>query len=58
MPSITITPGVRPAFTIAALYWTRWWYLRPPRTWYEHVRSALAPTQTLAGAKRTPDSTR
>jgi hypothetical protein len=45
-----------PAFTITALYWTRWWHLRPPRTWYEHVRSALAPTQTLVGTKRTPNS--
>ncbi len=28
-----------PIFVIAGLYWTRWWFLRPPRTWLDHVRS-------------------
>ncbi|MBI1854882.1 MAG: hypothetical protein HYR93_03285, partial [Chloroflexi bacterium] len=28
-----------PVFTIAGLYWTRWWFIRPPRTWLDHVRS-------------------
>lgn len=28
-----------PIFVIAGLYWTRWWFLRPPRTWFDHVRS-------------------
>ncbi len=26
-----------PLFTIAGLYWTRWWFIRPPRTWLDHV---------------------
>ena len=46
-----------PAFTIAALYWTRWWFLRPPRTWYDHVRSTVTPTRPLAGARRLPTAT-
>ena len=28
-----------PIFVITGLYWTRWWFLRPPRTWLDHVRS-------------------
>lgn len=28
-----------PAFTVVGLYWTRWWFLRPPRTWLDHVHS-------------------
>ena len=28
-----------PAFTILSLYWTRWWFIRPPRTWLDHVRA-------------------
>ena len=28
-----------PTFVIVGLYWTRWWFLRPPRTWLDHVRS-------------------
>ncbi len=28
-----------PAFTIVGLYWTRWWFIRPPRTWLDQVRS-------------------
>jgi len=28
-----------PIFVIAGLYWTRWWFLRPPRTWLDHIRS-------------------
>lgn len=28
-----------PIFVIAGLYWTRWWFIRPPRTWLDHVRS-------------------
>lgn len=28
-----------PIFVITGLYWTRWWFLRPPRTWFDHVRS-------------------
>jgi ACR3 family arsenite efflux pump ArsB len=28
-----------PAFTILGLYWTRWWFIRPPRTWLDHVRA-------------------
>jgi len=28
-----------PILVIIGLYWTRWWFLRPPRTWLDHVRS-------------------
>ena len=28
-----------PVFIIAGLYWTRWWFIRPPRTWLDDVRS-------------------
>jgi hypothetical protein len=28
-----------PAFTILGLYWTRWWLIRPPRTWLDHIRA-------------------
>ena len=31
-----------PIFIIAGLYWTRWWFIRPPRTWLDHVRSSRA----------------
>jgi hypothetical protein len=30
-----------PLFTIISLYWMRWWFTRPPRTWIEHARSAI-----------------
>jgi hypothetical protein len=30
-----------PIFIIAGLYWTRWWYIRPPRTWLDYARSSL-----------------
>lgn len=46
-----------PAFTIAGLYWTRWWFLRPPRTWYDHVRSTLGSARPLPGGKRPQSST-
>ncbi len=46
-----------PAFTIAALYWTRWWFLRPPRTWLEHARSAISATRPVATGRRLPTST-
>ncbi len=47
-----------PVFTIVSLYWTRWWYLRPPRTWYDHARTSMSPTtRPLVGAKRLPVST-
>ena len=29
-----------PIFLIAGLYWTRWWYIHPPRTWLDSVRSS------------------
>ena len=29
-----------PTFTILGLYWTRWWFVRPPRTWLEHIRGS------------------
>ena len=41
-----------PAFTIAGLYWTRWWFIRPPRTWFDHVRTTLNPVRRAADPKR------
>ena len=29
-----------PIFILAGLYWTRWWFIRPPRTWMDYVRSS------------------
>ena len=29
-----------PVFTILGLYWTRWWFIRPPRTWLDYARSS------------------
>jgi hypothetical protein len=29
-----------PAFVILGLYWTRWWFIRPQRTWLDEVRGA------------------
>ena len=29
-----------PLFTILGLYWTRWWFIHPPRTWLEYMRSS------------------
>ena len=29
-----------PVFIIAGLYWTRWWFIHPPRTWLDLVRSS------------------
>ncbi len=26
-----------PLFSIIGLYWTRWWFMRPPRTWLDRV---------------------
>lgn len=47
-----------PVFTIVGLYWTRWWFLRPPRTWLDHVHSTVSPaTRPVAGARRLPSST-
>ena len=31
---------IYPLFVIIGLYWTRWWFIRPPRTWMDHVRSS------------------
>jgi hypothetical protein len=31
-----------PLFTLVGLYWTRWWFIRPPRTWLGEVRTARA----------------
>jgi hypothetical protein len=28
-----------PVFAIVGLYWIRWWFVRPPRTWLDQVRS-------------------
>ncbi len=43
-----------PLFTIAGLYWTRWWFIRPPRTWFDHVRKTLNPTWGAAHSKHSP----
>jgi hypothetical protein len=29
-----------PVLSIGGLYWTRWWFLRPQRTWFDQARSA------------------
>ena len=29
-----------PVFIIIGLYWIRWWFIRPPRTWLDSVRSS------------------
>jgi hypothetical protein len=29
-----------PLFSILGLYWTRWWFIHPPRTWLEYMRSS------------------
>ena len=29
-----------PIFIVAGLYWTRWWFIHPPRTWLDYVRSS------------------
>jgi hypothetical protein len=31
-----------PAFSIVGLYWTRWWFLRPNRTWLDEVHAQAA----------------
>ncbi len=44
-----------PAFTTVGLYWTRWWFVRPPRTWFDHVRSTL-PAARQSTTRRRPIS--
>ena len=46
-----------PLFTVAGLYWTRWWFVRPPRTWFDHARSTLSPERRLADSRHSPRST-
>jgi hypothetical protein len=46
-----------PLFTVAGLYWTRWWFIRPPRTWFDHVRSTLGSDRRLADSRHSPGST-
>jgi hypothetical protein len=29
-----------PAISLIGLYWTRWWFLRPTRTWLDEIRAA------------------
>lgn len=41
-----------PVFTAVGLYWTRWWFVRPPRTWLEHVRSTLPGTRQVTTRRR------
>jgi len=31
-----------PLVSVAGLYWTRWWFLRPQRTWIDEVRALRA----------------
>ncbi len=40
-----------PIFAAIGLYWTRWWFLRPPRTWFDHVRTELDPKGRIARSK-------
>ena len=46
-----------PVFTAVGLYWTRWWFVRPPRTWLDHVRSTLSQTQPRPNERRFPGMT-
>ncbi|HEX8990237.1 MAG TPA: hypothetical protein VF784_01040 [Anaerolineales bacterium] len=41
-----------PVFTTVGLYWTRWWFVRPPRTWFEHVRSTLPAARQVTTRRR------
>ncbi len=45
-----------PVFTVVGLYWTRWWFLRPPRTWFDHVRSTLHPERPASNSRQSPGS--
>jgi hypothetical protein len=29
-----------PCISVLGMYWTRWWFLRPARTWLDEVRAA------------------
>jgi hypothetical protein len=29
-----------PVASVVGMYWTRWWFLRPPRTWLDDVRAS------------------
>lgn len=29
-----------PLICLFGMYWTRWWYLRPPRTWMDEIRAS------------------
>jgi hypothetical protein len=31
-----------PAVCVLGMYWTRWWFLRPARTWLDEIRAARA----------------
>jgi len=31
-----------PAVCVLGMYWTRWWFLRPARTWLDEIRAAKA----------------
>ncbi|MGZ7061093.1 MAG: hypothetical protein ACXVJU_17560 [Candidatus Angelobacter sp.] len=46
-----------PLFTMAGLYWTRWWFLRPPRTWFDDMRTTLDPSRPLTSPRRLPTVT-
>lgn len=41
-----------PVFTAVGLYWTRWWFVRPPRTWLEHVRSTSPAARQVTTRRR------
>jgi hypothetical protein len=32
-----------PLFSLIGLYWTRWWFVRPPRTWLDRVAGLKSP---------------
>jgi hypothetical protein len=46
-----------PVFTALGLYWTRWWFVQPPRTWLDEARAALSHTQPRPNSPRFPDMT-
>ncbi|MBT7071145.1 MAG: hypothetical protein HN855_09985 [Anaerolineae bacterium] len=35
--ALQILAYILPAFLVLALYWLRWWFIRPPRTWVDET---------------------
>lgn len=53
---VTLTPGAQPqqsaalflplpGFLLIALYWVRWWVVKPPRVWFDIVQSQENPAE-------------